>query len=310
MKFYFIVSTKEDTPPRDLLNKLKPQGKVLIIRHKGQLAEIEQLKKDREEKILGVDPKVFDWDLDAESLKDVPNVKAICTSSTSFDWLKPKQLKKMGIVACNVSGWSSDTVAEYALSMAINVTRGLPIVIKNNWKYSVDDFLPMLLKGKTAGIVGLGRIGTRMAELCQGIGMNVVYWSRKSRDKRFKYVGIDKLFKQADLIMPALVENSQTRKIITRKRLDLMKPTAVLVGINRVRVLWDEDYVFEKVRKKEIGGYALEGEGLKPPAKYKGNVLPLPSMAGYTKDAFENLIKIWVENIKAIAEGKSQNVVN
>ncbi len=168
----------------------------------------------------------------------------------------------------------------------------------------------MMLKGKTAGIVGLGRIGTRMAELCQGIGMNVIYWSRKSRDKRFKYVGIDKLFKQADLIMPALAENSQTKKIITHRRLDLMKPTAILVGINRVRALWDEDYVFEKVRKKEIGGYALEGEDLKPPAKYKGNVLPLPSMAGYTKDAFENLIKIWVGNIKAIVGGKPQDVVN
>ncbi len=129
MKFYFIVSTKEDTPSKDLLDKLKPLGKVVIIRHKGRLAEIEQLKKDKEEKVLGVDPKVFNWDLDAMSLKDVPNVKAICTSSTSFDWLKPNQLKKMGIIACNVSGWSSDTVAEYALSMAINVARGLPIVI-------------------------------------------------------------------------------------------------------------------------------------------------------------------------------------
>lgn len=310
MKFYLIVSSKQDTPSKNLLNKLKAQGKVVIIWHKGRLAEVKQLKEDREEKILGVDPKVFDWDLDTESLKDVPNVKAVCTSSTSFDWLKPEALKKLGIVACNVSGWSSDTVAEYALGMAINVTRRLPIVIKNDWRYSLDDFLPMMLKGKTAGIVGLGRIGTRMAELCQGIGMNVVYWSRKTRDKRFKYVDIDKLFKEADLIMPALVENTQTKKIITHKRLDLMKSNAILVGINRVRVIWDEDYVFKKVAKEEIGGYALEGEGLKDPTKYKGNVWSAPDMAGYTKDAFQNLIKIWVENMISAAKGKYIDRVN
>lgn len=283
---------------------------MVIIRHKGPLAKIEQLKNDPEEKVLGLDPQVFGWDLDAESLKDVPNVKAVCTSSTSFDWLKPEELKKMGIVACNVSGWSSDPVAEFALNMAICVARGLPVVIKNNWKYSIDDFLPMVLKGKTAGIVGLGRIGKRMAELCQGIGMDVCYWSRASRDQRFRYVEIDELFKKADLIMPALAENPQTKKIITNKRLDMMKPTAILVGINRVRVLWDEDYVLEKVRRKEIWGYALEGEGLKPLVKYEGNVLALPSMAGYTKDAFQNLIKIWVNNMISAANGKYLDRVN
>lgn len=310
MKFYIIVSTKEDTPSKELLNKLKTQGKVVIIKHKGRLSELSHLKKDKEEKVFGLDPKAFDWDLDAESFKDVPNVKAVCTSSTSFDWLKPKILKKLGIVACNVSGWSSETVAEYALSMAINVARGLPMVIKNDWKYNLDDFLPMMLKGKTAGIVGLGRIGTRMAELCKGIGMNVIYWSRKSRDKRFKYVGVDKLFKQADLIMPALVENTQTKKIITHKKLDLMKPNAVLVGIERVREIWDENYVFEKVKKGEIGGYALEGKGIKPLEKYKGNVLPLPGMAGYTKAAFQNLIKIWVKNMISASKGKYSDRVN
>jgi len=310
MKFYFIVSTKEDTPPKDLLQKLEGFGKIVVIRHKGRLSEVKQLKSDQEDKVIGVDPIVFDWDLDVETFKDIPNVKAVCTSSTSFDWMKPKKLKKMEIIACNVPGFSSDSVAEYALFMAIGVTRGIPSVIKNGWKYNIDDFLPMQLKGKTAGIVGLGRIGTRMAELCKGIGMNVVYWSRKTRDKRFKYVGLDKIFKESDLIMPALVENDETKKLITHKRLDLMKPTAILVGINRVRVIWDEAYVLEKAKKEEIGGYALEGEGLQPPSRYKGNVLPFPSMAGYTKDAFENLIKIWVENIKAIAKGKPQNVIS
>lgn len=310
MKFYFIVSSEEDTPSKVLLQALEPFGEVIVIKHKGRLAEIGQLKADQDPKIIGVDPGVFDWDLDAEALKDVPNVKAVCTSSTSFDWIKPKKLKEMGITACNVPGFSSDSVAEYALCMAIEVARRAPTVVKNDWKYDFEDSPPMLLKGKTAAIVGLGRIGTKMAELCQGIGMEVIYWSRKSKDDRFKYVKLDELFKTADLVMPALVENDETKKIITNERLDLMKRNAILVGINRVRAIWDEAYVLEKVKKKEIGGYAFESEDGKPPSAYEGNVWSLPAMAWFTMDSLESLMELWVENIKAVARGNPQNVVN
>jgi len=309
MKFYFIVSSDEDTPTKNLLGKLKSFGEVIILRHKGPLGSIENLKKDKNEKILALDPGVFDWNLDTDSIKNIPNVKAVCTSSTSFDWLKPKTLREINVVACNVPGFSKDSVAEYAIAMAIEITRKLPLMIKNNWKYDFSQ-TPMLLKGKIAGIIGLGRIGLRMAELCQGIGMKVIYWSKNTRDKRFEYVELDTLFKRADLIMPALVENDATKQLITHKRLDLMKKTANLVGINRVRAIFDENYIFQKVKKKEISGYAFEGEDVKKLNAYDGNVWALPAMIWFTKDSLEKLMEIWVDNILAVAKGKPQNVVN
>lgn len=309
MKLYFVASSDEDVPSKKELEKLRGVGELVIIRHKGPLSKLDQLKDDKDEKVLALDPGVFDWNLDAETIKLIPNVKAVCTSSTSFDWIKPKMLKEMGVVGCNVPGFSSDSVAEYALCMAIEVARRASVMAKSNWKYNFDQ-QPMLLKGKVAGIIGLGRIGKRMAELCQGIGMEVIYWSRKSVDKRFKKVELDTLFKTADLIMPALVENEDTKKIVTNERLDLMKKTAFLVGINRVRAIWDGEYVLEKVKKGEIAGYAFEGEDVKEPSAYEGNVWALPAMAWFTKDALENLMRIWVDNVKAVAEGKPQNVVN
>lgn len=311
MKIYFIVSSKEDTPSNELLDKLKSLGKVIVIRHKGKLAELKQLQKDQEPKVIGVDPGVFDWDLDIDAFKQIPSVKAVCTSSTSFDWLKPKELKKMGIIACNAPGFSTDSVAEYALCMAITVARRTSSVFGKEWgKYDFESAPPMLLKGKTAAIIGLGRIGTRMAEVCAGIGMKVIYWSRRSRDKRFKYVNLDKLFKTADVVMPALIENEKTKKIVTKKRLDSMKPTAILVGINRVKSIWDESCVLKKVQKKEIAGYAFEGENTNHPSTYKGNVWSLPAMIWFTKNSLENLMKVWVETVKATAQGKPQNKVN
>lgn len=274
------------------------------------MRNLKKLKSDPEDKILAVDPDSFDWDLDADSIKDLPGVKAIMTSSTSFDWLKPQVLKKTGIAACNVPGFSLDAVAEYAVAMAIEVSRKLPMVIKNGWKVNFEISKPVLLKDKIAGIIGLGRIGKRMAEICQGIGMKVIYWSRNSTDNRFKKVRLDKLFKTADVIMPALVENAETKKIITKKLFDSMKNSAVLVGINRAKAIWDENYILEKVKKGEIAGYAMEGDNARKPSTYEGNVWALPPMAWYTQESLDNLMKIWLDNMIAFAKGKPQNVVN
>ena len=260
--------------------------------------------------MIGVDPGSFEWDLDAEAVADIPNVIAVCTSSTSFDWIKPQILKELGVSACNVPGLSTDSVAEHAVCMAIEAARQLPIVIKNGWKLEESDRMPMLLKGKTVGVVGLGRIGNRIAEICQGIGMEVIYWSRQSRDDRFQLVELGELFKTADVIIPTLAENEETRKLITHELLDSIQPHAILVGINRIKAIWDEEYVLEKVKYEEIGGYAFEGENAQDPTTYQGNVWALPAMAWYTQDSLDNLMKIWVENIKSFATDTPQNIVN
>ena len=310
MKFYFIVPSEKVLPSKELLKKLGNVGQIKIIKHKGRLRDLTQLKSDPEDKILALDPDSFDWDLDAESVKAFPGVKAIMTSSTSFDWLKPQVLKKAGVTAYNVPGFSLDAVAEYAVTMAIEVSRRLPMVIKNKWKANFEISKPVLLKDKIVGIIGLGRIGKRMAEICQGIGMKVIYWSRNSKDNRFKKVKLDELFKTSDIIMPALVENTETKKLITKKLFDSMKKSAVLVGINRVKAIWDENYILEKVKKGEIAGYAMEGDNAKEPSAYEGNVWAVPPIAWYTQESLDNLMKIWVDNMIAFSKGKPQNVVN
>lgn len=297
-------------PKKEQMTQLKRVGQVKVITHEGRLSEIKELKNDFSDKLLGVDPDAFSWDMDGESIKDIPNVKAVFTQSTSFDWVKPKILKEVGVKVANCAGFSVDAVAEYAISMAIEVSRNLPVYIKNKWKIDWNTQKPMLLKGKTLGVIGLGRIGKRIAEIGKGIGMNVIYWSAKTRDKRFKYVSLEHLFKNSDIIIPALIENDNTKKLITKKLINLIKSTAYLVGINRVKVLWDEVYILKKVAEGKIGGYAFEGDNAKELSSYKGNVLPLPPMAWYTSDSLDNLLEVWVNNIISFAKGKPINVVN
>lgn len=308
MKIYLVVSDKDAGLSSEQQAKLQSHGKVITLTHKGKLAELKQLAKDKEEKILALDPTSFDWELDIGALEHISNVKAVITQSTSFDWIHPKELKEKGIIACNCPGFSTDSVAEYALCMALEAARNLALYIKN-WKIDWG-VKPMLLKGKTVGILGIGKIGKRMAEVMSGIGMNVIYWSRKSRDKRFTYMELADLFKSVDVFMPALVENSETKTLITKKLIDSMKPSAIIVGINRVKALLPEKYIIEKVGKGELGGYTFEGDNAKEITAYKGNVWALPAMAWYTQESLQNLLQIWVDNMAAVAQGKPQNVVN
>lgn len=309
MKVYFIVPSQDVLPTKEQIVSIEEEGvKVETIIHKGKLATLPQLQEDTEEKILAVEPDSFDWEFDAETLEKIPKVIGVCTATTSFDWIKPDQLKKFGIKGINAPGFSKDSAAEYAVCMAIDTARYLPMVIKNGWK-PISPIQPFVLKGKKAGVIGLGRIGHRMAEILQGIGMEVLYWSRSERDQRFKFVELDDLFKEVDVLMPALVENEETKKIITKERIDMIKPTSILVGISRVKMLWDEKYIIEKVEKGTLGGYAFEGGNNKPLETYKGNIWALPEIAWATHDSIENLTQIWVDNIKALIKGRPQNVI-
>jgi glycerate dehydrogenase len=312
MHIYFIVPSDENLPTKHM-DAIRQDNQVTVFHHVGTLAnlkELDQLKADTEPKIIAVDPAAFNWTgFDAETLADVPNVVGVCHSTTSFDWIKPQVLKGLGIKACNCPGFSSDSVAEYAVCMAMDTARRLPMTIKNGWESGFLD-RGMLLKGKKAAVIGLGRIGTRMAEILQGIGMDVIYWSRSATDDRFTKVELDELFSQADVVMPALVENDETKQLITRERIDMMKPTAIMVGLNRIRDLWDEEYVIDKVNNNQLGGYAYEGDDHKPLETYKGNVWALPAIAWKTQDSLDNLMTIFAQNIIALAQGRAQNVVN
>lgn len=307
MKIYFIVPKESFLPTSDQMEAIKAMADVESFIHVGKLSELPSLIADDSQKIIAVDPDSFSWNLDVETLDKIPNVVAVCPSTTSFDWIGPDTLEESGIIGTNVPGFSADSVAEYVIAMAIDVSRRLPLVIKNGWDKGNDN--SFLLKGRKIGVVGLGRIGGKVAELAHGIGMDVYYHSPNSSDDRFNKVSLEELFKQADVIVPTLVENEVTRGLITHEVLDSMKKDSVLVGINRVKDIWDEDYVLEKVKKGELRGYAFEGDNAKSLTEYEGNVWALPPMAWATEDSLNTLMQTWVDTILSVIEGEPINVI-
>ncbi len=309
MNIYIVVADFDATITKAQQKKLERYGTVFHITHHGRLSELAELTKDPEEKILALSPTAFDWKLDMGEVEAIPNVKAVITQSTSFDWINPTALKKQGIIACNCPGFSSESVAEYAFAMAIDVSRRLPLIMKNNWKADAN-MGSVLLSGKTLGVVGLGRIGRAMAAKGKGLGMHVLYWSQNSRTPDYEYADLPDLFRRADVLMPALAVNDDTAKLITKEHVDTLKPTAVVVGIGRVKNLLPQEHILAKVAKNELGGFAIEGGDTKPFTEYEGNVWALPAIAWITNESMERLVDIWVENMIAAATGKPKNVIN
>ena len=140
--------------------------------------------------------------------------------------------------------------------------------------------------------------------------MNVVYWSKRSRDSSYQYVELDELCRQADVLIPVIAENHETEKLITHQHIDSMQSHSILIGINRVKQLVDEKYVFERVKSGQLGGYVFEANDARPYQEYTGNVWAVPAIAWYTQNSLDNLVQLWVDNVIAVAEGKPQNLVN
>lgn len=135
--------------------------------------------------------------------------------------------------------------------------------------------------------------------------MNVIYWSRKSRNDSFEYKELEEVFSTSDYIFPTLIVNDETKKIITDELINKMKPEAGIVNLAFPEIL-NHKLVLEKVKNGKLNGYAFEN------AKdninnYEGNIMVTSEYAWYTKEALENSMEIWTKSIEGLA---IDNIVN
>jgi lactate dehydrogenase-like 2-hydroxyacid dehydrogenase len=305
-----IVNPKSDFTYEDI-NRMEKIGKLTFI--ETSKYQDHPVFKSNEEKVLATGPELIDWKLPNKFIETVKNIKAICIPTTSFAWVDGAFLRSKNIDLLNAPKYSTESVAEYAISLMLNLAKKLPLIIKNGWKLDTSLHRGWEIKGKTMGIIGLGSIGTRIAEMGKAMGMHVIYWSRTARDNSFSYQELKDLMKQSDFIFPTLARNKDTVKIITKDLLNIMKKGSFLVSITG-NDLFDVDYATELVNKGKLSGLAFESD------KYtinnikfndfRGNILVTPPIAWYTQESFINDMKLWTENIISAVKGKPQNVVN
>ena len=264
-----------------------------------------------------------------EVLDSLPKLKLITTMSTGFDHIDLKACKKRGIQVFNVPSYGSHTVAEHTFALILALARNLVASVARTRRsdFSLKGLRGIDLCGKTIGVVGVGKIGSNVVQIANGMGMNVIASTRKAdpkKEKKLKYrrVSFDYLLKNSDIItfhvpltketefminMDSIKKVKKGAILINTARGNLIDSNAIIYGIEKkilsgagLDVLEDECYIMEErqildleFRKECNMGSIVENHVL---MKYD-NVIITPHNAFNTIDALNRILDVTVENI-------------
>jgi D-3-phosphoglycerate dehydrogenase / 2-oxoglutarate reductase len=239
------------------------------------------------------------------------NLVCIARCGVGTDNIDVEAATEMGLPVIYAPGSTTTAVAEHTMMLMLAVARRAMRfdreVKSGNWAFRNSAGLSMELGGKTLGILGLGDIGRRVAELGQAFGMKVVYWSRRSRDGRFQYLERDDLLRTADVLSINVALTDQTRQLIDSKALSLMKPSSILVNTARGDVL-DEVALLDALREGRIKGAGLDVLSANSsheanPLWELDNVVVTPHVAAVTDVAFRRMCVETAEQVARILQG-------
>jgi phosphoglycerate dehydrogenase-like enzyme len=255
--------------------------------------------KSQEEKALLLDPDYFDWKFPQEILYRIKNLKCVILTTTTASYIDERFLKSNKISLLTIPKYSTNSVAEYLVFLMMCLAKKLPLQLKNDSKQDFSDkYKQMELTGKTVGVVGLGNIGNRICEMVQGMGMIPTYWNRTTKESKFEYVELDKLFKNSDVIFITLANNSSTKHIITDDLLKSMKKSAILISGTGIE-LHSDSVVREMLEDGRLYGFGAELPN-KSYIDYKGNAMITSEYAWFTNEATEKRLQIIVKNLLSI----------
>lgn len=309
-----ILNPKTDFTGQQIAT-LKSLGQVVFAKDRNPLPLATMLKMAKGADILAADPDPLGGFEKAKPvftqlMETAPNLKGVCLSTTSFGWIDLEYCKKRKLSVSNVPGYSRESVAEHTLALLLCLAKRIIICDRQTQRGDYKLEMGFELKGKTLGIIGLGNIGSRVAELALGIGMKVMAYNRSPKKMAgVKMVSLKTLLKNADAISFHTTHEDQNVGIIGKEEIALMTDGVIIV--NTVdRELIHETALAQALKSGKVYGYAYEGEDLvnTPLAKVE-NAIGIMGFGWYTKEALENLYQIFVDNIVALAKGKPQNRV-
>ena len=250
-------------------------------------------------------------------LEEASSLKFIDVAFTGVDHIPMTEAKKRGIVVSNASGYATQAVAELCINFMIQILRNVGKTeerCKNGG--TKDGLVGNLLCGKTVGIVGAGAIGRKVAALCKAFGCSVLAYNRSivSDPAIDEQMSLEELLKRADIVSLHCPLTEDTRRMIGKSQLALMKKTAILVNTARGDVL-DSAALAEALKKGEIAGAACDVFEMEPPLPadhpllHCPNTIVTPHIAFASVESMEQRADIVFDNLYSWLDGKPVNVI-
>jgi phosphoglycerate dehydrogenase-like enzyme len=246
-------------------------------------------------------------------LEALPKLKLLITSGMRNASIDTETAKARGIVLCGTQ-WGQDPTAPLTMGLILELTRGIG---RENARMHAGEpwqkFCGVEIEGKTLGIVGLGKLGAKMAALAKACDMKVIAWSPNLTRERCKEVGVgyatkEELFATADVITVHVVLSDRSRGLVGREDLARMKPTAYLVNTSRGPIV-DEAALLETLQQRRIAGAGIDVFSVEPlpvghPFRKLDNMVLTPHLGYVSQDAFRAHYGQMVDGIGAWLKGE------
>ena len=248
----------------------------------------------------------------ASLLARLPALRHLAMTGRNTGHVDVDEATRRGVLVTATEG-SAASAPEHTIGLLLAIVRRIPqedrALRDGRWQESVG----VELSGKTLGILGLGRIGTRMAAFGRLLGMRVLAWGPTLTADRAAAAGVvrlglDDLFRESDVVSVHLRLSEQSRGLVGRHLLELMKPTAYLVNTARGPIV-DEPALLGALRERRIAGAALDVFDVEPlprdhPLLSLDNVVLTPHLGYVTREAYHTFFEQAVENILTWLEGR------
>lgn len=253
-----------------------------------------------------------------EVIDGLEKLKYINVGFTGVDHVDVEEARKKGIHVSNASGYSTEAVSELTLGMAIDLLRDVVKADRVTRNGETKNGLTQIeLKGKTAGIIGLGKIGTRSAELFHAFGCRILSHSRTVHDNAPSYVdqtSLEEVLRESDIVVLHCPANASTKGMINKETLAWMKPTAILINVARGPVVNAAD-LKEALDTGVIRAAASDVFDTEPPLSSEEpllqakHMLVTPHIGFATEEAMTMRAEILFDNLKSWLEGKQKNTI-
>ncbi len=261
--------------------------------------------------------------LNREILQNARQLKFIGVLATGYDVIDVEAAKERGIVVCNVPAYSTEAVAQHTIALLLAICQHVEyhasLVRQGAWTAQPDfswwEIAPVLLYGKTIGIIGCGRIGTRVARIAEALGMRVLGYSpHEKQGFPGTFVPLDVLLKESDVVSLHCPSKADTVGLIRSDTIAGMKDGAILINTARGSLISESD-VRDALVSGKLAAYGTDVASEEPirlrnPLLTAPNCLITSHYAWSPKPMRQNLIDVSAKNLRSFLYGYPQNVVS
>jgi glycerate dehydrogenase len=261
--------------------------------------------------------------VDASAIAALPKLRGICVIATGVNVVDVAAARVRGVPVCNVPAYGTGSVVEHTFALLFELCRQVGLhdraVHAGEWVRSRDFSFwktPQIqLEGRVLGVIGSGNIGSAVARVARAFGMSVLATaSRRTPPQDVEVLGVDAIFRRADVISLHCPLVAETRELVRRERLELLKPSALLVNTARGGLIHEGDLA-RALESGALAGAALDVLSEEPPRADNPllgapRCVITPHLAWAALPARARLIEVTAENARAILQGAPIHVVN